>query len=871
MANFLPRLEWNPLAVSTGIENTSTLTNIADTSSIEVGRVVRGTGIQFNTRVVSKTASTVLLDKPATSGIPKRTNVFTYSENYNASTKSKVRATAWENATIAPDGTLTADKLIEDTTVTNSHYSGTNITAVSGKIYFFSVYVKQSERNRVNLAVTTTAFPSNSTTFDLAAGTLVSTNTQEALISDAGNGWYRISIKLTATSSGTSQFRIQLVNTGTTTAYTGDGVSGLFVWGEQCEVVEDLSTNTNLSPYIPTLATFTSRASIASYVDSAGLIQLAPINAQRLSYTPSNLALAPKLLLELVGTNNLTYTENFDNAAWTNTRAFIAPNAAISPDGLLRADKFIEDATASNTHLVSQVATATTNQNWSFSVFAKADTRSILTMILDNNVSTADTIVGSFNLLLGTVTQSFLTGLATQPIASIQAFPNGWYRCTITGIPNTSGTAVRGQLRLNNGTTTSYTGNGVSGIFIWGAQLEVGYPTSYTSSSDSFTSRASVATFINSSGLIQSAAINAQRLNYNPSNLALSPKLLVEAAATNVALRSEQLDDATWTKSRSSVAPDATIAPDGTLTADKLIEDTTPNNSHFALQTITATVAQTWSLTFFAKSAERSSIAVSITDGGAQANNVIATFNTTTGAISTIQNNGGGFGATVYALALPNGWWRFTITGQPNTSGTSVQPIFRLNNGVASIYDGDGVSGIFLWGVQLETGYASSYIPTTTVAVTRSADVSASAATTRSADVSSSAPATRAAQLETLNFYHSLDFTYPSVKQGEPTYLPTEQISQAIGGARQVQVLNIIKKVALEFKFLTPAFKEILREDFYLGWAVYGKPFLYLESGDVDSSEEYELDNFDFKPVREIPKELDFLYKIPFTFRRVYL
>ena len=123
----------------------------------------------------------------------------------------------------------------------------------------------------------------------------------------------------------------------------------------------------------------------------------------------------------------------------------------------------------------------------------------------------------------------------------------------------------------------------------------------------------------------------------------------------------------------------------------------------------------------------------------------------------------------------------------------------------------------------------------------------------------------------TFPLFQRFDFNYPSIKQAEPTYLPTEVISESISGVRQVQINNVIKEISLEFKFVTNTLKAELETKFYTTWAMYGKDFRYFESNDVGTSETYSLKNLDFKPTREIPKAGNFLYKIPFTFRRVYL
>jgi hypothetical protein len=134
-----------------------------------------------------------------------------------------------------------------------------------------------------------------------------------------------------------------------------------------------------------------------------------------------------------------------------------------------------------------------------------------------------------------------------------------------------------------------------------------------------------------------------------------------------------------------------------------------------------------------------------------------------------------------------------------------------------------------------------------------------------------SANATINGTAATFSLFQRFDFNYPSVKQAEPQYLPTESVSESISGIRQTQINNIIKKIDLEFKFLTNSLKIDLHTNWFLSWAVYGKSFRYFESKDVASSEIYEMDNLDFKPVREIASVGNFLYKLSLKFRRVYL
>ena len=217
-------------------------------------------------------------------------------------------------------------------------------------------------------------------------------------------------------------------------------------------------------------------------------------------------------------------------------------------------------------------------------------------------------------------------------------------------------------------------------------------------------SRGSTGTFVGSNGLIQSAAINTPRFDHDPVTLA-SRGLLIEEQRQNLYQRSENFADVFWTKTRSSIQSDATTAPDGTTTADKLIEDTTASSTHTIGSIVTPT-ATPHTLSVFAKKGERNFIVLRL--GGLN-----DFFNLDTGVAITNLNS-----PTITNYG--NGWYRCTVTSSAGTQGS-----FQMSSdGITTSYTGDGTSGVFIWGAQLEAGsFATSYIPTTTSALTRSADV----------------------------------------------------------------------------------------------------------------------------------------------------
>jgi hypothetical protein len=223
-------------------------------------------------------------------------------------------------------------------------------------------------------------------------------------------------------------------------------------------------------------------------------------------------------------------------------------------------------------------------------------------------------------------------------------------------------------------------------------------------------SRASTATYFTSSGVLTSAAINGPRFNhvYNGSSW-VSKGLLIEEQRTNVYLHSQSFNNAAYTKEDCTVSADAGVAPDGTTTSDKIIPNT--NNTDHAIYNTVANGSYTISV--FAKAAGYNYLFIGKNNSFASDG---AFFDLVNGTVS--QNTSGG---TTSIINCGNGWFRCIHT--PTTA--TQYPLFCTSaNGTSFTHAGDGTSGILLWGSQAEVGsFATSYIPTTTAAVTRSADV----------------------------------------------------------------------------------------------------------------------------------------------------
>jgi hypothetical protein len=228
--------------------------------------------------------------------------------------------------------------------------------------------------------------------------------------------------------------------------------------------------------------------------------------------------------------------------------------------------------------------------------------------------------------------------------------------------------------------------------------------------------RASVATRVNASGLIESVASGVPRLDYTGGGC---PSLLLEPQRTNLFNFSEQLDNAYWTKG-GTVSANSTASPDGFINADKLVEGTGSVLPIVELVT-TLTASTTFTQSVFAKAEGRRYLLI-----GNNANTGFAIryccFDLQTGVVVANNISEG----TPKIEAYANGFYRCSISFSNSLNiPRAFQYIYQnAASATPTAYTGDGVSGVSFYGFQLELGsYVSSYIPTLGSSVTRLADV----------------------------------------------------------------------------------------------------------------------------------------------------
>jgi hypothetical protein len=191
---------------------------------------------------------------------PGATNLVIRSQEFN--TWSLTRTTVTADATTAPDGTSTADKLL-DTVDANTHFTGRAGTVADATVHTLSVFAKKGEYDFMRLEQGNN---SHGAYFNLATGAVVGATTYNPTITNVGNGWYRCTVTVTSITTSLTVVIAPSPN-GTSINYTGTGTSGIFIWQAQLE-----TGSVATSPIVTTAGTASRVADVVSLTGASSLI-----------------------------------------------------------------------------------------------------------------------------------------------------------------------------------------------------------------------------------------------------------------------------------------------------------------------------------------------------------------------------------------------------------------------------------------------------------------------------------------------------------------------------------------------------------------------------------------------------------------------
>ena len=227
-------------------------------------------------------------------------------------------------------------------------------------------------------------------------------------------------------------------------------------------------------------------------------------------------------------------------------------------------------------------------------------------------------------------------------------------------------------------------------------------------------SRTGDGTRIKENGLIETiSGNNNPRLNWDGE----CPSLLVEGTSTNIQIRSEEFDNASWLKTNINVTANDTISPDGTENADKL-QRTSTAASNTRNETYIGYGAKTYTSSIFVKKGEGSFLAIRVKGSSSW---VDLRFNFLTKQIISYITNGSYIAIGSKVEEFNNGWFRIYFTYTTDGYDNLTQHFSpRFTEGDIDDTDTNNVANCFIWGSQVEQQFdGSSYIKTTSGSETR--------------------------------------------------------------------------------------------------------------------------------------------------------
>jgi len=595
----------------------------------------------------------------------QRVNYVKYANDLSTNWTNEGGATREYNSIASPDGSTNATKV----NVAVSDYSGiyqTPLLNAGSGIYTYSIFAKKGTKDWLWI-LNTAGAGATQTSFNISNGTIGTVNSgYSATITNCGNGWYRCTLTTTTSTPTWFQFGFSDANNSIRPASTGYS----YVYGAQIEL------GSFATSFVPnnTASSVTRSADVCQITGgdfssfwnaSEGTIstefdRLSPLSAGGQTY--------PRTFL--IGTSGNNFIDHFTNHNSPYEEIFHSYSGGVLQFSF---NNYIN--TGINTQ---KYALAFANNNSAVSNNGAA--------VQTDNTCTVPTVTANmaigYNLQSGS---SYLNG----HIARLRYFNK---RLTNKQLEDLCKPEEQLKLDLNFSSSLSLTPT-------------VGPTPSY--------SRASTGTYFNASGVLTSAAVNEPRFDHVLGNgVWVSKGLLIEEQRTNLAFYSSDYTNG-WTR-RGMTQVAGQSSPDGGTNATLSY----PSGSQaycdmYRVLGAAATIGQAYTISFIVKASGKNFAYIS----DINASNV-SYFNLSTGAVSFTFS-----GHNPSIVSLGGGWYRCSnTTTAAGTTGHCYMGISDASGSTAATVN--GTDGAMVFAAQSELGsFPTSYIPTTTAAVTRSADV----------------------------------------------------------------------------------------------------------------------------------------------------
>lgn len=604
-----------------------------------------------------------------------RTNLLLWSQEFDDAAWTQLAVTIDDNngdgGVTAPDGTVTADKIIEDNT-TNFHSVSQTVTIADATYYTYSIYVRNGTRRFFVIQLGNNFVGNPFLTMDLDENYVETNDVDAYSVEHLANNWVRVSI--TALSNGTTgTVRFTLNNeTNGGNSYAGDSSSSFHIWGAQLEA--------GLFPteYLPTEAAAKTRG--FERVRVSDLSFQNPIHGTFFSEF-----VLPYPVPAGSGQNLFGITDGLDGFFWVDSNQKI--NYYDNVQGAFQPTNTV-------THGAIQRAAAGYYEGG----------RQLALNGTTGVRSTGNTAPGQFGMIaIGSPSDGNSRQL------------NGYTR-----------RATYWDVCLSEEELETVTS--LDGPYAWAlpadatAMVDLDFTSdrAWVAGSREVSLRSILVTLRSTGGYAENTA--GELLWFEADEPRLTTKgLLTEQARTNTLAHSQDFTNVAWTPHNISVFENVAAAPDGTITADLLIPNTTDSVRHYIHQGPLGTDAPVV-YSVYAKG-DGSGYKLWLGDNAVGAR-VYFTLSGS-GTVSTPPANTAG-----YITPLANGWYRCEVTITAASGIVAANDFWMgCSPGTDELAAGNGINGIYLWGVQIEnataiTGIsrASSYFPTAGVAATRAVD-----------------------------------------------------------------------------------------------------------------------------------------------------